>query len=346
MLDVTAERFRARGEEHQVWLERFDRERGNLRAVVRRALDTDDVATVARLVRDAFVPLGHRDAEAEVVEWLDVALQHGEPVADEVRGRLLVVRALGATIFGDYEMARELLTAGTALLPDDLEHAYDRALAAATEVYWAMAEDPPRAAAIIDTASRRFGELGERLGQAYMEVTAGHLALLHDDLAAAEQRYGNAVGLARDLGDDAMRGRAQSLFGLTLLARGDVDGARQAVVAGAVANRQGGQPTGMAYSLDGLAAVALASGQAATAARALAAAAAIRGQADNPASPAFLPLLENLVTGARAALGDETYQAAVAEGERWGAVEAVNRTLDALTPATARPGGMPTGSPG
>jgi hypothetical protein len=195
-----------------------------------------------------------------------------------------------------------------------------------------MAEDPPRAAAIIDRATGRFGELGERLGQVYMEVTAGHLALLHDDLATAERRYGTAVGLASDLGDDAMRGRAQSLYGLTLLARGDVEGARQAVVAGAVANRQGGQPTGMAYSLDGLAAVALASGQPAAAARALAAAAAIRGRADNPASPAFLPLLQHLVGRSRAALGDEAYEDAVKEGEGWGAIEAVDRTLETLSP--------------
>jgi predicted ATPase/class 3 adenylate cyclase len=330
MLALATERFGKAGRDHRVWFERFQRERANLRAVVQRALDADDLETVARLSRDAFVPLAHRDAEAEVVEWLDEALTRDEVVAPATRGRLLAVRALAATIFGDYAAARSLLRGARELLPHDNDHVYDHALAAATEVYEAMAGDPGPTPTLIETAARRLAEAGDRLGQAYLEVTAGHRELQLEDLPAAERHYANGAELAEQLADDELRGRALSLLGLTLLARGEVERAGQVVVDGARASRHGGQPTSIAYSLDGLAAMALATGRAAVAARALASAAAIRERARNPASPAFRPLLEQLVARSRAALGDAAYASATAEAETWEVGEAVDRILEAL----------------
>lgn len=333
MVALAGGRLQTEGRDHHRWLARFDRERGNLRAVVRRALDRDDIETVAKLARDSFVPLGHRDAEAEVVGWLDEALERGAAVAAEVRGRLLVVRALTATMYGEYDRASELLAEGSSLLPPDSAHDYDRALAAAADVYRNVAEDPASATSVIDQASARMAAVGDRLAQTYMEVTAGHVALLCQDLPAAEQRCANAVRIALDLGDLAMQGRAQSLLGLAQLAQGDLEGGRRSALAGAAANRHGGQPTSMAYSLDGLAAVALADGEPAVAARALHAAAVIRRGAGNPASPAFEPLLNDLSSRARRKLGDAGFAQAVTEAERWEPIEALECTLAALTAA-------------
>ena len=136
--------------------------------------------------------------------------------------------------------------------------------------------------------------------------------------------------LAEHLGDDAMRGRALSLLGLTLLAQGDVERARRSVVDGARANRRGGQPTSMAYSLDGLSAAALAGGRPEVAARALAAATAVRQRVGHPPSSAFLPMLDDLASRSRKQLGDEVYEAAWSEAQQWRVVEALDRTLEAL----------------
>jgi predicted ATPase/class 3 adenylate cyclase len=141
VLAMMAARLGVHGREHRVWFERFDQERANLRAAVRRAIDAGDVATVARLARDGFVPLAHRDAEAEVLAWRDRALALGH-AAPPARGRLLVVRGLAATIFGDFATARQLLAEGRSLLPDDADHAYDHALAVAADAYGAMADEP------------------------------------------------------------------------------------------------------------------------------------------------------------------------------------------------------------
>ena len=75
-----------------------------------------------------------------------------------------------------------------------------------------------------------------------------------------------------------MLGPMLSLLGLSQLARGDVAEGRRSVFEGAVVNRRTGQPTSIAYSLEGLAGLGLAEGRPDVAARALAASAAARGR--------------------------------------------------------------------
>ena len=342
MCAMTATLLSARdGQEHRQGVARLDRDRPDLRAAVQRTLDAGDTATVALLVRNAFIYLVQRDAEAEAVAWLDQALSHTDPAEPAVRGRLLTVRALAATVFGDFALARSMLDEGRRLLPDDPEHRFDDALAAVTDAYLAVSEDPRTAGPVVAEAAARMTAVENRLGQAYMEVTAGNVALYRGDLAAAGARYATAVELAEQIGDDALRGRALSLRGLTLLMAGNAEAARTSVIDGARINRRGGQPSGMAYSLDGLAAMSLSAGRPGVAARALAAARAVREAVGHPASAAFAPLLDDLRTRARSALGDEAYEAAAAEGREWTALDALDRTLDDLirsAPATPEPG--------
>jgi predicted ATPase len=339
VLGVTAALVAARGGEHRLAVERFDRELPNLRAAVQRALEAGDVATVARLTRDAYGYLSQRDDEGEAVTWLDRALALADSAPAAVRGRLLVLRALGAGILGDFDLTRTLLSTGWPLLPDDADHAYDQAAAAVTAVYAALAEDPAQAPLLIEKAATRFRELGHKLGQAHVELAGGDHALNQGDLATAERHYRNMIELAGDVGDDSMRARGLSLLGLTLLAQGDLRRARQSVVDGAQANLGGGQPSSMAYSLDGLAAVALADGRPEAAASALAAASAVREQIRHVLSPALRPLVDGFVSRSRKELGDRSYEAAAAQGRQWQVVDALDRTLRALSkpPAGTNP---------
>ena len=93
-------------------LERFDRERANLRSVLQRAIDTADVGTVTLILRNTFPYLLWRDAEREAVGWLEQlrSLEAGAPAA--VRGRALVLRALFAGMVGELPVVRSLLTEG------------------------------------------------------------------------------------------------------------------------------------------------------------------------------------------------------------------------------------------
>lgn len=330
MAHMAAGLLGTRGGEHRIWVERLDRERPNLRAVMQRALDAGDLALVARLIRDLFLYLAHRDAEMEAVAWLDQGLARAHRAPPAVRARLLVVRSLAAAL-GDFAEARALVAEARSLLPDDADHAFDHAIAATTDAFCAVAvSGPDEAVRMIEEATARLGALGIELGLAYMEVMRGNVALDVGDLEAAARHYETTAELADNLGDDAMRGRALSLLGLTLLARGDVDRARGLILDGATANLQGGQATSIAHSLDALAAAALAHQRPAVAAQALASSAAIRDHIGQPPSRIFQPMLDELAHRCRALLGDERYETAVSVGRRWEPVVALRRTLDAL----------------
>jgi predicted ATPase/class 3 adenylate cyclase len=337
MLGMTAALWRARGHEYRVLVEQFDHERPNLRAAVNRALEDGDAATVALLARDVFGYLSQRDAEAEARAWVEQALELPTTGATAVRGRLLVVWALAASIAGDDDPLRDRLGEVQRLLPDDEEHAYDQAAAAIAAIYEALAHDPEEAPGLIQQAADRFGALGHRLGQAHVELAAGDLALSRGDTFAAGLHYRRMITYAGDMEDDSMQARGLSLLGLSLVMQGDVQQARGAIVDGARANLRGGQPTSMSYSLEGLAAVALADRRPDVAAGALAAASAVRERIKHVLSPVLRPIVEELASRARGELGDRKYEAVSAAGRSWQAREAVERTLDELVPQLAEP---------
>ena len=154
-----------------------------------RALEDGDAATVALLARDVFGYLSQRDAEAEARAWVEQALELPTTGATAVRGRLLVVWALAASIAGDDDTLRDRLDEVRRLLPDDEEHSYDQAAAGIAAIYEVLARDPEEAPGLIQQAADRFAAIGHRLGQAHVELAAGDLALSRGETSAAEQHY-------------------------------------------------------------------------------------------------------------------------------------------------------------
>jgi predicted ATPase/class 3 adenylate cyclase len=283
-------------------LERFDRERANLRAAVQRCVDAGDVLTATLVVRNSFPYLLRRDAEREAVGWLQQLRPEGP---DGVRGRFLVLRALFAGMVGDLPAVRPWLQEGRRLIGDD--DAADRALVATAGAFAAMAE-------------------GSVEGLAYAALLRADLALVVGDLESAAAHLRDTRELVELLGGEALVGPVLGLAGLVLLARGDGTEGRRAVLDGAVANRRTGHPTGIANSLDGLAAVALDQGRPDVAARALAAAAAARRGLAMPLWPALDPLVDRLTARAREQVGDD----AVAETREENLGQALARALDDL----------------
>ncbi|MGY1810005.1 ATP-binding protein [Blastococcus sp. SYSU D00669] len=335
MVDLVEALVRATGHEHRTRADRLDAELANLRAVLQRAIDAGDVATAALLLRDTLSYRTRRDDEQEAKGWLDRALALADDAPPDVRGRLLVLRALVGGLFGDLDSVQALLTEGRALLPDDADHAYDHAAAAVAAIYSAVAENAwADAERFIEDALARYTALHHEVGQAHMEIASGDVALLSSNLEAAQRHYATAAELGDSIGDDALVGQASNLRGLTLAARGDVDAARGSILDGVTACRRAGQRASTAHSLEGLAALALADGHPDVAARALGAAAAVREVIGSPLSPALPLLLDDLAARARDQLGEDTYRAAAAEGASWSLQDALARTLDAVAPAS------------
>ena len=307
VLGLTESFWHAHDRGFQQALEHFDRERANLRAALQRAIDAADVETAALLLRNSFPYLLRRDGEREAVGWLEQILPRTADAPDDVRGRVLVLRALFVGMIGDLPVVPPLLEAGRRLLSAD----EDRALVAAAGTFAAMAD-------------------GSGEGLAYAAILRADLALVVGDLESAERCLRDAQELLDLLGDEAPVGPVLSLTGLVLIARGDLRGGRRAVLDGAADNRRSGHPSGMAYSLEGLAAVALSDGRPAAAARALAAAAAGRRELASPLWPALTPMVEGLAARARERLGAAAAAAAEAEGRDGSPLDSLTRTLDEL----------------
>jgi predicted ATPase/class 3 adenylate cyclase len=331
LLALTEEFVHTKGTDLRAYGERFEPERPNLRAGVQRAIDAGDLDSAAQLLRNTFGPLRQRSAEREAVGWLQQILPRAAELSGPQRGRLLVHAALVESLFGDLAAVRPLLDGALRLLPDEPDFEFDRAVAAAAGFGPAVAEGSLDAALrSVAEADARFAAIGQQLGRAWMAVAAGDLLLGAGDLDAAIGHYDSAVELAAELDDDALAGQAQSTRGLALLAKGDADAARQSVLDGARYNRRGGQPTSIAYSLEGLAAIALVQGRASAAARALGAASAARRSIAAPLTPPLRPLADRFAAQAEEQLGKAGQAAAWAEGEGLSPLEALDKTLDAL----------------
>ena len=330
---------KAKGPEYRTWAERIDREWPNLRAAMQRAIEGDDLETVSLLIRDTFSYRRRRDDPhgREAMAWLDQALPRADSAPPVVRGRLIVLRALVGGLTGDMTAARSV-PMGRALLPDDSDHALDQAVAAVASAFHAMVERSPEGVArSIHEALRRFTALGNEAGQARMTLACGDFALAAGDLEDAQRHYAAAAELADRMGDDTFLGQALCLRGLVLLAQAHPekrDAAGEAILRGVDANRRGGQPSSTAYSLEGLAAVALAHDLPAAAARALGAAAAVHLAA--PPSTVLPLLVDPLAARAREQLGAESYEALYAQGRLWPLDVALDRTLGALAHAEPR----------
>jgi predicted ATPase/class 3 adenylate cyclase len=329
ILTLTGDLMRTRGRDYRLAAERVDREWANLRAAARRMLDGGDVASLALLVRNGIGHLALRDATVEAVGWLDEALELAGTARPSLRGRLLVLRAVFGVATGDLSRMPAWVAEGEPLLPDDAEHELDHALAAVARIQEGAERGLEHAIEAVDVALARFTSLGLELGQAAMHQARAEMALAMGDPARAEASYRRAAQVAESMGEDAMLGPVLSLLGLSQLAQDNVEGARRSVLEGARVNRQAGLPTNIAYSLEGMAALALAEARPAVAARSLAAATAARGRTALPLTPTLPPLIEQLVARSRAMLGEEEFEHAWAEGQSLSLVEALDRTLQA-----------------
>jgi predicted ATPase/class 3 adenylate cyclase len=348
MLRLATELLRARGVDYRVARDRLDRELPNLRAAVQRLLDDGDVASVALLVRNASTYLRYRGLETEAGAWLDAALAMSDGAPSAVRGRLLVSRAVLASVLGDRASVPGLLSEGVLLLPEDEDHEFDQALATIPGIQVSLERGLDEGARAADAGLARFTALQLEVGEAIMHLVGGDLALARGDPEQAAAHYRSVIALSEALGEDGMLGRALSMLGLSQLELGDVHTAHRSLLEGARMNRRSGRPTSMAYSLEGLAALALAQDRPALAARNLAVAAAARGSQALPLQPVVARLMERLVERARLLLGDQAFDAEAREARSWSLPEALDRSLEDLPEPAVATGDrdQPSGSDG
>lgn len=320
------------GPERAAWLARLDGETTDLQEAVRWAVATDRaelaVALTAPLARwwwarGLLVPMA---AVAEETARLPSAAA----LPPEAAALLRWARGTMRIALGRPEDAAPLLES----VVEDARRREDLWLLGLGLVGVAMtrtAEDPSLPA-LYEEAVEALRRSGDSWSVAFALVPHGDVALLAGDVPAAVRAHEEALGLARGLGDDHLTGTLHDQLGLDALMTGDVTTAREHLTRAAALHRAGQDREGLAYCLEGLAALALLGGDAREAARRCGAADAVRTELGLAVWPMLRPLLDRLGDGIRAAIGEAEDRRARAEGAAADPWELLDAAL-AVTPS-------------
>ncbi|MGW1888041.1 BTAD domain-containing putative transcriptional regulator [Streptomyces sp. NPDC001970] len=255
--------------------------------------------------------LSRRDGEESLALFREVGDRWGQLQAMAVLGRL-------AEIAGDYAAAGRWHR-------DGLRVAEDLGLWTEASVRWSelgrialLTGDHARAEEFHERGRRLAVEQGDKPAEEFAEVGLALGARRRGRLDEAEAHLRNWLEWNRQF--DAEYGAALILAELGFIAelRGDAQGALALHEDGLAAARDTGDPRAVALALEGLAGAHALAGRHAQAARLLGAAAAARASVGAPLPAAERGDVDRVTAVARAALGDEDFEAAFGAGAELG----------------------------
>lgn len=310
---------------------RIDRERANLRAAVRRALDRGDAGAVSVLVQGSMAYLSLRDSELEGAHWLDAAISKADDAEPIVRARLLVSRALLAAALASYGEAERLLHAARSADAGIFEDAFSGAIALMAEAIVETTRDPAGALPLAIRAAEAMTEVHSGAGATYMWMTSG-MVTLDDDPDQARTFLRRALDLAGEMGNDDLRSQTIAMLGFCAWGQ-DEDLAVQHFVEAAALSQHSGQRSSMILAIEGLSVAALIVGLPEVAARAYGCAATTRARLQRPPWAASQPILDAIERRAMTELGSDAFDTAVGEGATLDIAEGLDRALAELTQA-------------
>lgn len=348
-----AERLRARGEEEatrsrwaqhlaglgaeagaglagpaaRLWRARLDAETADLRAALRWAVATDRAELAVRLT----APLVRWWwAHGLLPEMADLAEQTaGLPSAaalpPALSGRLAWARASLRIALGSPALAVPLLDG----VVEDARRRDDAWLLGHGLGARAMTLAPgdPDVAPLLDEGLAHLRRSGDGWSAAFSGMLRTAVALAGGDLDAAERVAGEARDLAVAAADDQLAALLTDSLGLAALLAGDLPRARARLEEAAARHRRTRDLEGVASCLEALAALALAEGRDAAAARFCGAADAARAGLGVARWSPQQALVDRLREALRAALGEDEERRARAAGAALGPWAALDEAL-------------------
>jgi predicted ATPase/DNA-binding CsgD family transcriptional regulator len=327
-----AQRFAAEGRLHLLeWLIWAELEIDNLRAVLRRSIDAQDLPTAAAL-STGLLWFWITRATSEGVRWLDEVLALAGP-------RVLppwtpFLRGFLAVLQNDPSAAAPALdrAASTARTAGD-RSALSQSLAMAS-IAAGMAGDRPRAAALLAEA-RAAGAAPDDVGAELMLQQAAALDGLVGGTEADAVRVAAARGaaLSRSIGDLYSLGMMLLNQGLAALAAGHLREAERYCAEGLGVARRLDDRVAQCYLLGALACVTAGTGEPRSAARLLGATEALRAETGATIHAGLAPALERATAAAIGALGRSRFASEFRAGQELGRDEAARLALREAAPA-------------
>lgn len=379
------------GTAQATWVERLEREHDNLRAALHRAVESEEAETALRLVGALWPFWEARGYLREGRRWLAAALAMPGTTLPTLRGKALRGAGLLVTWQADYAAAWTLHEESLALYralgdQDGIANTLENLGLVARE-----RGDYPAAWSLHEESLTIRRSLGDWRGIAGALNNLGLVARGRGDYAAARVLFDEGLTINRRLGDHPGIANALSNLGMVVQWQGDYTAARalheeslvirrglgdrrgiaiSLINLGLVAYRQGEYTTawtlhreslaikralgssGIAESLEGLAAVAGVLGEATRAARLLGAASALRTMRTAPLPPDERVDQGRWIARVRAGLDPAVWDAAWAAGAAMPIEEVIAETLARAPPplsdstdGSARPSMAPVAYP-
>jgi predicted ATPase/DNA-binding XRE family transcriptional regulator/Tfp pilus assembly protein PilF len=318
-----------RGPDQAQWLDRLEREHGNLRTAVARALSAGETETATRFGWALWVFWWLRGHQREGRRWMEMLLEHDLPA--NLRAIALVI--LGHMDFtqGDYESSEGRLQESLGIA----ERGGDKVRAAlAVYILGLLAlngQETEAARLRLEEALCLYLEICD--GQMVSSVRShlGVLLLIQGDLDGATSMMEEGLGLARKLGDPL--GISNALYNLAQIAqaRGNHDLAARRFEEGVAVSEEMGDRANLGYFLEGLAVVAGVQGDVERSARLFGAAEGLLQAVEAPVYDYYEPnrsFYQRTVASVRAKLGEEDFEEARDLGRAMGFEQAVEYALD------------------
>jgi predicted ATPase/DNA-binding SARP family transcriptional activator len=310
------------------WLDRLDADRENIRAAIACAVANGDAATALTLCANVWRYWERRGHLSEARETLASALASGDG-PPSLRQRSLNGAGALAGEQGDFAAAKVLFEESAALaheIGDEYRAARSNGNLGTLALY---ALDYDEAIARLDASMAYMRSIDDARGLSLMTQNLGiaHAGAGHHERAV--ELLTESVALARRAGDPAHSSSALRTLGRLLL---DEDGADLGHALALIhesmqISHELNERPGLTESLESLAGVAARQGDPRTSALLIGAANAIRLAAAGMRQPDEEIWVHALELDLRAALGDESFQAAAAEGGRLDLADAVARAL-------------------
>jgi predicted ATPase/transcriptional regulator with XRE-family HTH domain len=317
------------GAEREVWLDRLEVERDNIRTALQwSSLERQQEAglRLAAALEDFWYIRGYA---AEGRRWLDGLLERGgAAVSAALRARAVEVLALLTYYQGEYAPARRLFEAAHTL------HSSEGNLASAT---WALnyqglvavrLGEYQRATTLLEQVLPAHREQGDLHGVGWALSYLASICHLQGDYAQAAALHGESLAVFQELGDKLGIGHELAYIGSVARDQGDYGQAKRLYRESLRVRRAVMDKHGVAASFAGLAVVAEAEGQPLRAARLFGAEHCLREVIGTPMDAVERTAHVRAVAGVSTALGEEAFAAAWAEGRALPLEEAIALALE------------------
>ena len=241
------------GPHQDIWLDRLDRERENLRAAERWAAARGDAETIVRLGAALWRFWWARADAAEAREWVDAALALARGAAPvPALARALHGAGALAMQLGDYAASRTLLEEAAAVARRLGDH---RTLAHVLGTLGRLEFVQGRYAesrVVLDECLTIAREVDDRAGLIRALSRRGFVEYIEGRQASARALFGEGLALAREAGDHAAVGEFLNNLGNTHHVEGNFDGAVRTYREALTVLRQVGEGNGLAWALNDL----------------------------------------------------------------------------------------------